>query len=198
MSLLIESIRVFNRKVSHIRWHNERCNASRKSLFGCSDLIDLRKIIKIPDDLPDGLFKCRIIYSSKIEDIRFEPYTVRNIRKLKAVNTDNIEYPFKFLERPELDALYSMRNEADEILIIKNGLLTDAYYYNVLIQIDGQYYTPARPLLKGTRLQSLRQSLSITPADITVDMLMRSNAITLINAMTPPGAIMVKPEDVIL
>lgn len=195
---MIESIRVFNRKVSHIRWHNERCNASRKSLFGCSDLIDLRKIIKIPDDLPDGLFKCRIIYSSKIEDIRFEPYTVRNIRKLKAVNTDNIEYPFKFLERPELDALYSMRNEADEILIIKNGLLTDAYYYNVLIQIDGQYYTPARPLLKGTRLQSLRQSLSITPADITVDMLMRSNAITLINAMTPPGAIMVKPEDVIL
>lgn len=195
---MIESIRVFNRKVSHIRWHNERCNASRKSLFGCSDLIDLRKIIKIPDNLPDGLFKCRIIYGSKIEDIHFEPYTVRNIRKLIAVNTDNIEYPYKFLERPELDALYAMRNEADEILIIKNGLLTDAYYYNVLIQIDGQYYTPSKPLLQGTRLQSLRQSLSITPADITVDMLMRSNAITLINAMTPPGAILVKPEHIIL
>lgn len=195
---MIESIRVFNRKVYHIRWHNERCNASRKSLFGCNDLINLRKIIIIPDDLPDGLFKCRIIYGSKIEDIRFEPYSVRNIRKLKALNTDNIEYPFKFLDRPELDALYAMRKEADEILIIKNGLLADAYYYNILIQMDGQYYTPAKPLLKGTRLQSLRQSLSVNPADITVDMLMRSNAIILINAMTPPGAIVLKPEDIIL
>ncbi len=47
MCRLIETLKVFNKKLFNIEYHNKRMNNSRKELFGCNDEIDLSEKILI-------------------------------------------------------------------------------------------------------------------------------------------------------
>jgi 4-amino-4-deoxychorismate lyase len=59
-------------------------------------------------------------------------------------------------DRKKLQELFGMRGECDGILIIKEGLVTDTSFSNIaLLAGDGQWVTPAPPLLPGTMRQSL-------------------------------------------
>jgi 4-amino-4-deoxychorismate lyase len=90
-----------------------------------------------------------------------------------------------------------MREMCDEIMIVKKGLITDAYYYNFIFEKGGMWYTPASPLLKGCRRASLLDAGILHLADISVEHIHKYDRIHLINAMTEPGKIVLHPNQVI-
>jgi 4-amino-4-deoxychorismate lyase len=197
MIRLIESIRIFNGRISHLNLHENRCNESRAKLWDLSNAINLRKKMIIPTNFLDGLVKCRIVYSQEIEEISFQKYQIRSINKIKIIHSDTISYPFKFEDRKELDTLYENRMDGEEIMIVKNGKITDAYYYNYVFQKGKEYFTPEQPLLEGVRRSSLILQKKIIKKDIFVAEIKEFDALHLINAMTPLGKIVLKPNQII-
>lgn len=115
--------------------------------------------------------------------MEYFPYRPRIIKSLKIVYDDTIDYSFKYAERNELDRLFSQREKADDVLIVKNGLMTDTSIANVAFYIDGQWKTPLSPLLEGTTRARLIADGTIVCADINVDQALRASRLALFNAM---------------
>ncbi|MEZ4953811.1 MAG: aminotransferase class IV [Saprospiraceae bacterium] len=180
--LLLETIRTCNRRIENIHWHNERFNKTRKELFGEAEKIDLKKIIKIPADLPRSVHKCRILFNAEIQKIEFIPYQIKKIKSIELIIDDNIEYPFKYADR---SALLNLKNKslADEIIIVKNGLLTDTSYANLVFYDGEKWLTPATPLLPGTMRAKLIAQGKIREENIKPTDLRFFKKLKLINAM---------------
>ncbi len=183
MCQLIETIKCNNGKLYNIRWHNERFNRARKELFGLPHEIDLGEIIKIPENCKKGLFRCRIMYSETIDKIEFVPHSFRKIKSLKLVEDNNIDYQFKFSNRKNLNSLFEKRGNCDDILIIKNGCITDSSTANCIF-CDGQkWWTPDTPLLPGTQRAKLIYEEKIEVCRITPATISKYKKVGLINAM---------------
>ena len=131
--------------------------------------------------------KCRVTYSETIESIEFESYIPRIIRSLELVFDDSIDYGFKYRDRSALKALLDRRGDADEVLIVKNGLVTDTSYSNIVFLRDGKWFTPLVPLLPGTRRADYLQKKLIFPLNITPREIVQFEEARLINAMQSIG-----------
>jgi 4-amino-4-deoxychorismate lyase len=182
MCLLFETIKVQNKTLYNLEYHNERLNKSRRDLFGCTDFLDLKIIITIPENFDNNIYKCRVIYSSEVEKIEFLSYTPRKIRTLKLVECNAIEYSYKYLDRKIFDQLLQ-NTDADDVLIIKNGIITDTSFSNIVFFDDTKWITPARPLLRGTKREKLLKEKQIIEDNITKDNLKYFKKAALINAM---------------
>lgn len=185
MSLLFETIKVVNKKLQNISFHNERMNRSRHELFGSKDELVLTDLIDIPTDITNEVYKCKVIYSDKIKDVEFRKYNTRNIEKLNLVNDDEIDYSYKYLDRSVLDDLMSKhcKDNSDDILIIKNGRITDTSYSNIALFNGKEWHTPKFPLLKGTKRAKLLYDKRIIEKDIMIYELEHYAQVVLINAM---------------
>jgi len=183
MYQLIETIRIENGNLCNISFHDTRLNRARKQLFNCHYEISLAKNIVVPYQFMKGIFKCRVTYNSEIRKIEFEPYSVRQISSLQLVNGDHIEYSYKYADRTELEQLFKLRGECDDILIVKNGCITDSYYANIVLSKGGELFTPANPLLAGTRREYYIQKGIIQTALITPENLKDFSNARIINAM---------------
>jgi 4-amino-4-deoxychorismate lyase len=158
-------------------------NASRKELFNASP-IDLFSLLQAPKlEISPGLFKCRIIYSQQIETIEFIPYQIPNIKSLKLVVNDSLDYSHKYLNRKLLEKLFSQKGNCDDVVIVKNGFVTDTSFANVLFFNGKNWLTPAKPLLKGTQRQFLLENEQIGTADIHPSDLKYFQKMRLVNAM---------------
>lgn len=73
------------------------------------------------------------------------PYVMRTIRSLQVVEDDAIDYSFKRCDRTSLSALVARKGECDEIIIVKNGLLTDTSYTNLALFDGHDGSRPANP-----------------------------------------------------
>ena len=182
--LLIETIRIQNGRVRHIKYHNLRCNTSRKVLFGSKDSIDLRKIIDVTA-VQSPEVKCRITYASTVIKVEYEPYSMRQIHSLQPIEIDDFEYSFKYRNREKLTALFNQRGEKDDILMTKNGYVTDTYYANVAFRKKGKWFTPKEPLLKGSNRARLLEKGLISTSRIHIDQIHEYDAISIFNAMIP-------------
>jgi len=182
-TLCIETIAVQNRQFKNIEYHEARLNKTRKELWGYSDYWNLEELIEIPDDVSNDLHKCRLAYGEKIDNIRWEPYTPRTIRKIRLVHHDSVDYSFKYDQRPQLNDLYAQRGDADEILIIKKGMVTDSFYCNVAFLKNDKWYTPDSYLLPGTQREFLLDSGIIEEATVSEDDIVDYSHIRLFNAM---------------
>jgi len=196
MSLLVESIKILNGRIYNLRLHEERANLTRKQLYGLSRALDLRSNIIIPEEYKKGLVKCRIIYREAVHQVSFQPYQKRIISCVKIIENNDIDYSYKWQKRDNMDALFNMKGKADEIIIVKNGLLTDAYYYNIVCLSGKALFTPSRPLLHGVMREKLLNNKRIIPWDITVPNLKEFDRIYLVNALTPLGDIHFSPDQI--
>lgn len=196
MSLLVESIKIFNGKVYNIAGHEKRANLARFELFGRIDPLKIRKNIKIPAEFSKGLVKCRVIYDELIRDIQYQHYTHRNIKTLKIIDGRDTQYAYKYLKRDDLDALYNKRNGCDEIIIVNNGLVTDAYYYNIVLCTKNLFFTPRVPLLNGVQRQKLIASGRIEERDIYLTDVCNFESIHLINVFTSLGKIVIPTNQI--
>lgn len=175
MCLLLETIMVRNNKLQNPDFHNERVNRSRKELFGYPDKWDLSRLITIPELESTGTYRCRVLYSHEIIKTEFFSYTPRLITKLYMVVSDNLDYGFKYADRSRLEALKNSVVTGDEadILIIKDGLVTDTSFSNIVFNDGSGWVTPDEPLLPGTKRalylsRGLVQEKRITPSDLPI------------------------------
>jgi 4-amino-4-deoxychorismate lyase len=182
MCLLLESIRIVNRVFQNLDAHTARLNRSRMELFGSSDKIELGKILKVPNSLTEGIYKCRIIYAETIQGIEFVPYIPRIVRSLELVDGGNVEYEHKYLDKTQIDRLTAGK-KADDILIVKEGSVTDTSFSNVVFFDGVSWITPARPLLKGTKRQLLINTGRIREEEIKTSDLKYFQKTVLVNAM---------------
>lgn len=173
----------------NIRYHNQRCNQARAHLLGCHSPIDLRKHIHVPHHLFNTVLKCRITYRVEVESVEYIPYVIKPIHCLQVVMDNTISYPFKYVDRKVLDDCYARRQMGDDVLIIKEGVITDTYYGNIALWANGKWYTPLKPLLKGTRRQQLLDNNRIQLKDIRLDHINQYTKISVFNAMIPLGKI---------
>ena len=138
----------------------------------------------IPIDLNKGLIKCRILYNSEVISIEFEPYKMRSIASLAIVEDSTIDYSYKYLNRDHINKLFARREECDDILIVKNTLITDTSYSNVVFKdSEGKLYTPSRTLLDGTKRQRLLAKDIIQEKEIHVNDIPSFVGLYVINAM---------------
>lgn len=199
----LETIRVTDGIFHLLPLHIERMEATCREAY----LTDAPKLNlsnnNIPEKFRKGNLKCRVRYSRIIEAVEFEPYTPRSVKSLKMVSDDNIDYHLKYSDRTRLNEIRSHRGDADEVIIVRDGLVTDTSYSNLLFRAGNRFLTPAHPLLNGVmRRWLLRQGFAIE-CDITPEMLRPNNdagisEVMLINAMLPPGSISPIPIDHII
>ncbi len=184
MSLLLETIKIENRLICNLEWHNARLNQSRNALLGTKNLLDLSTIIRIPEGLGNGTYRCRILYGRDIDEIQFLPHQTRSVCSLKMIHCNDIEYRYKYADRQRLEELYRMKGDCDEILIIKDGYITDTSISNIVFRLpDGSWLTPATPLLKGTMRAYLLETSQIAEAVLSPEDLPKLTGAKMINCM---------------
>ena len=171
---LLETLKCLNGKVYHLPYHQQRMDYSRKVL-GYSTPLTLS--LNPPKK---GLYRCRVIYDENIIKIEYLAYTQKPIHSLKLISTD-INYALKYEDRSEINALIS--DESDEIILVKDGLITDTSIANICCYDGTQWLTPKKPLLKGTTRQRLLDENRIYEADIKKEDILNCEKIALCNAM---------------
>ncbi len=181
--LLIETIQCKNGKLYNLEFHQKRFDNTREKLFVCRNRIELSRVIRIPDEVYNGLFRCRITYAESIEKIEFIPHVFRKIESLKLITGNHINYSYKFSDRNSLAQLFDKRGACDDILIVQNGNITDSYTANVLFGDGERWFTPDTPLLPGTQRARLIADGEIEPCRITVNNLPKYKKAGLVNAM---------------
>ena len=179
MSLLLETIKIEDGTVNNLSYHQARFNTSRKELFNIRDEIDLASLIQAPKT---GLYRCRIVYDKKVHTVEYIPYTPKEIKKLKIV-TSNIEYKYKYANRKELDALLAREHGFDEIIIEKEGYLTDTTIANIAFYDGDRWLTPSQALLPGTMRAKLLDERFLHPKEIKKEDLKNYSQIALMNSM---------------
>src|SRR5690606_27690590 len=182
MSRFIETICIENGEIRNLEFHLERFRRTRYKKWGLTDEIDWSEHIKIAENQRVGKFKCRILYAENIESVEILPYATRTIHSVKLLGNNEIEYRFKSEDRKIFEILKDAVTE-DEIIIVKNGQITDTSYSN-LVFFDGEnWITPTSFLLNGTMRQSLLNSGKITEEEVNPKDLNRFISFKLINAM---------------
>ena len=166
--------------IHNLPYHQTRMQRSRRELFQTSTMIDLQSHITPPDKT--DLYRCRILYREQIESIEYLPYKPRTIKRLKIVPSD-IQYTYKYADRSELNALLENHSEADEVLIEKDGLLTDTTIANIALLQNGQWYTPLHPLLEGTMRAQLIDKGILQLREIATREIEDYTHLALMNAM---------------
>lgn len=181
MSLFIESIKVLNGKFYNLDFHQDRVNRTLNQFYP-DYKIDL-KVFKVPNIFSNGLFKFRILYSNKVEKYEFLAYKKKDIKSLKIVQSNNLDYEFKYQERTAINRLFSQRGDCDDVLIVRNDLLTDTSYCNILLESDNKLFTPSNPLLMGTQRNFLISKGLIEEKEIGINDIKEYEALYLINCM---------------
>lgn len=184
MTLCIETLCIRNRQIQNLSAHAARFNHTRLALWNCSEPAPLKTAIQLPDWLlADETYKCRVTYGPIIQKIEFEVYHVRPVHSLTLINCGGLEYRFKYADRQPINDLFAQRGPADDVLMVRDGFLTDTSYANVALFDGDRWLTPAQPLLEGTQRARLLSEGILSPANIRPTDLANFQHIKLINAM---------------
>lgn len=202
----LETIKLLDGQFYHLPFHQLRIKRTQKAFF--PDLLHehfslpqalgsllKKERIEIPSQ---GLYRCRLLYRRELESIEFIPYLRREIRSLKMIESD-LDYAFKSSDRNALDRLFALREQCDDILIVKRGFITDTTIANIaLFQPDTKmWHTPQTPLLKGTKREALLAKKKITPRKITPQDLDQYSKIALFNAMIDFGEMILSTKNIV-
>lgn len=200
---LVETMRVENGKILFAEYHNRRMNHVRKELWGCSQPKDItEECVRLMDaDAQTGTlsgrerlrnlkgrYKLHVEYDDKgFYNLNLQPYHRHEIHSLRLVDGGDIDYHYKYADRSRLNELSLMKDGCDEVIIVKDGLLTDTSFTNIALYDGRQWLTPRRPLLAGTHRQRLLDEGVIHESDIMASDLQHFDRIRLINAMVDWG-----------
>lgn len=187
MYQLFETIKCADGRLENLEFHQPRFSHARKLKFDAEDEISLEQQIEVPDFARNGIFRCRVIYGKQIEKIEFIPHVYRVVNSLQLVVDNNIDYNFKYADRKNLEQLFEKRGECDDIIIVKNGLITDSFTANLVFFDGKKWWTPDAPLLSGTQRAQLLEAGNITATRITQNDLHHFQKAGLINAMNTLG-----------
>ncbi len=179
--LFSEAIKLNDGIFYNLPLHIARINRTTQNFYNRE--IDLSALFhNIPDIYKKGLYKFRIVYSTKIISVEYIPYTFRTIKSIGIVKDDTIDYSFKYADRNQINALLAASGY-DEIIIVKNGLVTDASSSNLVFENEEGLFTPSTYLLKGTKRDYLLEKGIIKEKRISLKDISLYSNVYLINAM---------------
>ncbi len=179
MSLFFETLKVKNSAIENLIFHNRRLNNTIKENFGINANIDLSRHIKQEDN---GLQRCKVIYGKSIKEIQFFPLTPRKFQSFKVLET-NITYNFKNVDREDITSLLAQKGSCDDIIMIKDGLVTDTSIANIAIYDGLKWFTPKNPLLKGTFRESMLEKQLLLEKDVKIKDIKNATRFALMNAL---------------
>jgi 4-amino-4-deoxychorismate lyase len=145
-------------------------------------------------DVPtiEGLQKARVVYDEHgIIERTFAPYSIRSIKNIIVVEDNNISYPWKSTNRSMLVKQREKAPSYDEVIIVKDGDITDTSYTNLCFFDGTTWFTPDTPLLPGTMRQRLLDQGIIKEKSIPLSDLNKYQSISLINAMMDLGELVI-------
>ena len=178
-TLLFETLKIEIGKISNLAYHQERVTRSRITLYHSKDILNIAQSI-IPPTF--GLFRCRIVYHTHILSIEYIPYKPKNIHTLHIVSTQ-LDYALKYVNRKDIDTLKQLHLQCDDILMEKNGYITDTSIANIAFFDGGKWYTPKKALLEGTTRSKLIKEGFLVQKDIKKEDLGKYSHVALMNAM---------------
>jgi 4-amino-4-deoxychorismate lyase len=183
MFLLFESICVIDGEIQSPLWHEQRYKSAFHKSYNQLPKNSLLEGVLIPEKLKKGKVKLRISYNQFEKKIEGSKYTSKEIKTLQIIESNSINYSLKYKDRKNLDQLFLKRNSCDDIIILKNGLVTDSSYGNLVFFKNEIGYTPEEPLLKGTRRAKLLHEKKILSKKISVTEIKEYEFCQVINAL---------------
>jgi 4-amino-4-deoxychorismate lyase len=183
MSLLIESIRLEQGRFHRLQYHQARLDRAFNDVLKTTSNINLSEYLLKNQYPKSGLFKCRVLYDTNIQSVEFIPYVAKYPTSLKVVFDNEIVYNHKYEDRSQLNALVEQRQFCDDVLIIKDGMVTDSSYSNIVFFDGYKWVTPNAPLLKGTMRQMLLDAAEIKEVPIAIQDIPAFKTFRLINAL---------------
>ena len=184
----VETIRVEEGVPHNISYHQRRMANTMQHFFPHVPVPSLASALASRKWSADITWKVHVEYdASGITLVKADEYHIRHITRLRLVLCNDIDYAYKSVDRRCLEALAAQRGEAEEVVIVKNGLLTDTSYSNIALFDGSQWVTPRQPLLRGTMRQSLLDAGALVEMDIKAEDWDHYRQVSLINAMMPLG-----------
>lgn len=170
-----ETIKCEDFEVFNLDYHQKRV----ANTIGLN--INLQEYI---NPISEELLRCKLIYDENgVVDVLYFPYKKREIKSFKIIFDNEIEYSKKYLNRAKLDELYEKKDDCDEVIIIKDGIVTDTTIANIAIFYENSWITSKNCLLGGTTRARLLEEKKLLEKDITLDMLKNASKVALMNAM---------------
>ncbi len=200
MPRFIDTIKLVDGNYKLIDHHNNRINNTINHFFGFNPEINLNSFLPKLGEYKAGTYKCRLTYSNHIENIEITPYVKKTIKKLKIIDLNapdfsitykSLDYKFKYEDRTLINSFLTGIDDTSDILIIKDGLLTDTSFSNIILFDGEQWVTPDTYLLNGVKRRYLLENSEIMERKVFIDDLSRFQKISLINAMLDPKDIMI-------
>lgn len=181
---LFETLCVDNGRIRNAEWHRRRFETSYSSLYRHCPTYSLLDNTHISPEYRTGRFRLRISYNESSTKTEIEPYITKNITRLKVwAVAPSFDYSLKYTDRSVINNLFSQRGCCDDVLIIKNGMVTDTSACNIVF-FDGQkWITPSTPLLCGTARVRLLADGTIEERPVVVRDIHKFEAFRLINAL---------------
>jgi len=184
---LFESLCVQNGIILNSKWHEKRFQRAYLKYFGKSAYFNLLDEISIPKKFKTGNVKLRILYGEKGRETQFEIYKLQKINTVKLVQVSSLNYPLKLRQREKLNTLFEQRGSCDDVIIVRDGQITDSSYANLIFFDGDKWITPKKPLLEGTCRARLLANGKIKMANLGVKELKHFKGLKLINAMRDMG-----------
>ena len=178
---LVESIKAENGAFFLLDYHQDRLERTFHAVYKSSCPWQLVTIL--PQAPSQGLFKVRFLYDATDFSIELLPYVPKQIRTLKLIEIGDYTYPHKWTDRSIINAAFAQRGNCDDVLMTKNGLLTDASYANIVLFDGSKWVTPEKPLFEGVQRSYLLDHKKIKTATIATTALSNYQNFQLINAM---------------
>lgn len=183
MCQFIETMCVEQGKIINLDYHLERIKNTRKHFWDTEKTVPTDQLSALAAT-QNCRAKLRFTYDKEnIYDLSCTPYKTRKIERLKLLESNDIEYRYKSVDRSAINLLKAQTEPTDEIIIIKQNRLTDTSYTNIALFDGSQWITPSTPLLKGTRRAQLLDAGRLIEREVLATDLKSFQSISLINAM---------------
>lgn len=183
---LFETIAIEYGKPLNLHLHQQRYERSLLQFYSTNIVpFSLAEILQQQTALfiHSPLIRCRIDYNAEKYQLQCFPYERKPYRTFQPVICDHIDYSLKYADRQLLNQLVAQKGECDEIIIIKQGKVTDCSIGNLIFRKGKQWVTSDSPLLKGTQREFLLQQGKIHETTIFLSDLSQFEEIRLINSL---------------
>lgn len=182
---LFETLLIKQNEVQNIALHQARYERSLRQFYGKSavNIFNLSAAIQPPEHLKAQLLRCRIEYDRHNLNLQYAPFSPKTYRTFQPVICDHIDYGLKYTDRSLLNTLFQQRQGCDEIIIIKQGKVTDCSIGNLIFRQGEQWFTSVSPLLQGTQREKLLQQGIIQECEILAKDIDLFDEIRVVNAL---------------
>lgn len=181
MSRFFETIRFQHGEFSLLDYHQERFDRTRFEKLGLKKSVNiLSGVHEVPQD--DDLYRFRLSYDQGSISSGFYKYELKAHQKVKIVPVGNFDYSYKSEDRSFFDQ-HLLNSQADDVLFIKDGFLTDCTYSNLALFDGERWFTPEHKLLSGVKRQFLIDQNFLKVKPINVEEIAKFSKIAFLNAM---------------